>query len=239
MTENPLDARQKRGARTWLALWMLSVLALWTGAHALNRWVLGMDDSSEARRLAFWTIAKVIAWLAPTFVLVRHFQGDSAPAPWLGLTTAKGVGIAALWSLLWISLQEAGVRFQVPLFSRPPVELTWSLTIGALLVAPCFEELLFRGAMLRVLRGEGYAGGTCVTLAALAFALLHVPGWIFRLGLIPSLVGAFVAMWAFGMVAGALAWRAPSLWAPILLHFANNFWSTSELAWTIDRVSGR
>jgi len=233
-----LDARPQPAARACLALWLLSVLALWTAAHALNRWELGMDESSEARRFLFWTIAKVVAWLLPTFIMLRRVRGDAASACWLGLTTAKGLGVAAAWSLLWISLQEAGVRLQLPLFSRPPSELTWSAALTALLVAPLFEELMFRGAMLRVLRSEGCTRGVSVTLAALAFAILHVPGWVFRLGLVPALAGSFVPMCGFGMVAGALAWRTPSLWAPILLHFANNFWSTGALAWAVDRASG-
>jgi membrane protease YdiL (CAAX protease family) len=237
MTPRSCDSPPQRTAGTLVAIWLLAVLSLWTAAHSLNRWLLQTDDSSEAWRFGFWTGAKLVAWLCPTFMLLRRCGGASAR--WLGLTTGKGLGVACLGSVLWISVQVAGGRFHWPLFSRPPAELTWLALATSLLVAPCFEELMFRGAMLRVLREGGHGGVVCVVFSAFAFALLHVPGWVFRRGLDASIAGGFVSMWAFGTAAGYLAWRVPSLWAPILLHFANNFWSTSALAWALEQVRSR
>jgi membrane protease YdiL (CAAX protease family) len=222
--------------RPLLALWLIAVLLLWTAAHGLNRWLLSMDDSTPACRFAWWTGAKLIAWLLPTWFLLRHCA--DASASWLGLRTGKGLGLALLWSLLWIGIQEAGVSLHLPLFSRPAADLAWSALVTSLLVAPLFEELMFRGAMLRVMKAGGYGRGVSVLVCAVAFALLHVPGWIFRRGLDPAIGGAFLSIWAFGTVAGWLAWRAPSLWAPILLHAANNFWSTGALAWCLEQILG-
>ena len=219
-----------------LALWMLGVLLLWTAAHALNRWLLALDESTQACRFAWWTGAKLVAWLVPTWFLLRRCA--DASARWLGLTTGKGLAVAWMWSVLWIGIQEAGVRLHLPLFSRAPAELAWSALATSLLVAPLFEELLFRGAMLRVMKEAGYARGVSVLVCAVAFAMLHVPGWIFRRGLDPAIGGALLSMWAFGTVAGFLAWRVPSLWAPILLHAANNFWSTGALAWLFEQILG-
>jgi membrane protease YdiL (CAAX protease family) len=117
------------------------------------------------------------------------------------------------------------------MFDRPPPNLTPHHLVGALLVAPIFEELLFRGAMLRALRERGLGRGPAVLASALAFAALHLPGWIVHKGLDPSIVASFFGVAAFGVVLGHLGWRAPSLWAPIALHAANNLLSTGALGW--------
>jgi membrane protease YdiL (CAAX protease family) len=226
-----MDSEKSAQPKRTLAFWLLGVLVLWTGAHALNARILMMDESTPGRRFAWWTGAKLIAWLLPTWFLLRACSGASAR--WLGLTTGKGLGLAVLCSVAWIGFQEAGLAVHLPLFSRPPADLSLYSLAGSLLIAPCFEELMFRGAMLRTLKNAGYARGVSIVLCALAFAALHVPGWLFRRGLDPSIAGGFLSMSFFGVVAGLLAWRTPSLWAPMLFHFANNFWSTGALAYLL------
>ena len=61
-----------------ITAWLLAVLLLWAAAHALNRWLLGLDTATQAARFACWIGAKVVAWGAPTFVLLRHVGGASA-----------------------------------------------------------------------------------------------------------------------------------------------------------------
>lgn len=228
-------AEHSRATHRLLACWIVSVLLLWSFAHALSRWVFMMDENAPALRFAWWTAAKVVAWLLPTWIWLRRCGGASAR--WLGLTTTRGLGVALLWSVLWIAAQELGGWLQLPLFSRPPAGLAWYSLIGSLVIAPIFEELMFRGAMLRAMQEAGNSRRLCVTGSAIAFAMLHVPGWIFRRGLDASIAGAFLSMCAFGIVAGMLAWRAPSLWAPIFFHAANNFWSTGALAFCIAQIS--
>ncbi|HTU61067.1 MAG TPA: hypothetical protein VMF89_21585, partial [Polyangiales bacterium] len=125
-----------------LAFWIFSVLALWSLAHALNRSVLMMDERAPVLRFAWWTGAKLVTWLLPTWILLRRCGVTSAS--WLGLTTARGLGVALVWSALWIALQELGGWLRLPLFSRPPADLTWYSLAGSLVIAPIFEELMFR-----------------------------------------------------------------------------------------------
>jgi membrane protease YdiL (CAAX protease family) len=214
---------------------MIAVLVLWTCAHSVSRWVWPMDSCPPEVRFAWWTGARFVAWLVPTWMLLR--QCGAASADMLGLTTGKGLGIALVCATLWIGMQELGTWLQLPLFSRPQADLSWYSLAGSLLVSPFTEELMFRGAMLRTMKREGYAPGLSIFLSGLAFAMLHVPGWIFRRGFDVSLGGLFVSIWLFGTLAGLLAWRVPSLWAPVLLHFANNFWSTGALTWSLDRIT--
>lgn len=94
------------------------------------------------------------------------------------------------------------------------------LVLFAVVLAPAYEELLFR----RVLFGRFLvAGRPCLglVLASLAFALVHeVPG----LSANPPL--AVLQLWLVYAGMGAafawLYWRTGTLWAPILAHALNN-----------------
>lgn len=86
--------KHSQSTRQSLALWIISVLILWSVAHALNRWVLMMDERTPALRFVWWTSAKLVTWLLPTWILLRSC--GSASARWLGLTTRRGLGVATV-----------------------------------------------------------------------------------------------------------------------------------------------
>ncbi len=57
-----------------------------------------------------------------------------------------------------------------------------------------------------------------------AFALLHVPGWLFMNGATLWTLLSVVNVAAVGMVLAAVAWRLPHLWCAVLLHAVHNAW---------------
>lgn len=145
-----------------------------------------------------------------------------------------------LVTALWLSVQVVGVSLGIPQFEIPPYQPRWSELAGALLIAPTFEELMFRGVMLRSMRERGSERERVVLVTALAFAALHLPGWFARRGLDPTIAGSFLGIAGFGVVLGYAAWYARSLWAPVLLHALHNAWSTGLLAWLVrTALSGR
>lgn len=217
------------GSLAVVVRWLGIVLALWTLAHALNRWLLHMDAAGPAALYAYWTFAKLACWIAPTAWLLRR-PSLAAAAGWLGLRDARGIGTALLWACAWLVLQQIGLALHLPGFKGPSNDVELYSLLGALLSAPLFEELMFRGFMLRALRAAGVAREPAVLASALGFAALHLPGWLFRRGLDAGIAGSFASMLVFGLVAGYLAWRTPSLWAPIAFHALNNLWSTGALA---------
>jgi membrane protease YdiL (CAAX protease family) len=219
--------------------WLGVVLALWTLAHALNRWWM-LDQSSPSLRFAWLTSAKLVAWLAPTIWLLQPGAASVRNmVRFVGLDSTRGLGVALCSSVAWLALQQAGVGLGLPLFTLPAPALDPHSLAGALVVAPWLEEWLFRGWMLRTLRARGLQREWAVLASASAFALLHVPGWAFRRGLDLGILGPFCAMVGFGLAAGYLAWCTQSLWAPIMLHFANNLWSTGALAWLCSTLGVR
>lgn len=96
----------------------------------------------------------------------------------------------------------------------------WALVLFALVLAPLYEELLFR----RVLFGRLWAAGRPllgIVLSSAAFALLHeIPG----LGENPLSATALLWLVYAGMGAAfaVLYWRTGTLWAPIGAHALNN-----------------
>ena len=99
--------------------------------------------------------------------------------------------------------------------SRP-----WFVAVFVVLLAPAYEELLFR----RVLFGRLWAAGRPwlgIVLSSAAFAFMHeMPG------LSPNSAPATALLWlTYGGMGAAFAWlyrRTGTLWAPIAAHALNN-----------------
>lgn len=96
----------------------------------------------------------------------------------------------------------------------------WLVWMGAVLLAPMYEELLFRRVLFGRLWAAGYPLWGAVLSAAL-FALLHeVPG---QGG---NSLSATALLWlAYGFMGLVFAWvyrRTATLWAPIAAHALNN-----------------
>jgi hypothetical protein len=177
-----------------------------------------------------WT--ELFGFALPAAALVAILGLD--PRPFLGLTRpppgalrlALAVGLLAILAggalqALWASVlpDEVLETFDVTrLFHRPPWEQRL-LVFGATVLAPCCEELAFRGHLLSALRLR-WSPGAAVGLSALAFALLHLdpvrlPGLLF-----------------LGTLYGWMAWRAGSVWPGVLAHAVNNGTATAlALAW--------
>lgn len=226
----PASASTSEPPRTSTSVpaWLALVLGAWSGMHALHLLLPIPTQGRPLLALTWWTCAKVCAWLLPTVLFTLRHAGR-AWARWLGLDNLRGIGAAVALSAAWIAFQIVGLWLQLPLFKAPDSGLPWHAFVGALLIAPLFEELMFRGFMLRALRERGYSHLAVVVLTALAFAALHLPGWFVHRGLDAGIAGSFVSIAAFGLLLGELGWRTPSLWAPVLLHLANNVWSTGVL----------
>lgn len=223
----PIAGRIAPGA---VRLWLSTVVAAWSMAHGLNAAFAIAARCSEAQRFVWWTSAKAVTWLVPTMLLARR-AATEAPGRWLGLHTWHGMGRALVVTISWLTLQALRARLELPQLEPPPSEPRWADLPGALLVAPLFEELMFRGVMLRTMRDQGSGRERIVLSTSLVFALLHLPGWLARRGLDPTIAGSFCGIALFGVVLGYLGWHARSLWAPVLLHVLHNAWSTGLLGW--------
>ncbi|MEQ8765865.1 MAG: type II CAAX endopeptidase family protein [Planctomycetota bacterium] len=91
----------------------------------------------------------------------------------------------------------------------------WALRISAIVLAPIFEELLFRGFAIEVL-GRRFGPWPALWISSAVFAFVHGE--------------AFIPLFALGLAFGWLyIWRG-NLLLPIAAHFFNNFLTITLLA---------
>ncbi len=197
----------------WVGAWLLK--------GALDRHVAWVASPGGA--FAYWTTMKLLLWIVPSIALIRLS----------GRPLREVFGPARLWpAVVWgvagglllgvISLTTKAVLGR-PLLS---VALSWPL-LSVLVVAPVFEEFVFRGAVLGNLL-QRYRFPIANTLTALLFVGLHLPGWYFQGRLWANLVspvsGApaiFLLGWFFGFVTH----RSRSVVAGMLAHSLSNLFS--------------
>ena len=141
----------------------------------------------------------------------------------LGWAALVGVAVfAASTSVSWL-IQQVGVE-PAPTNEAMILEASerwpWFLFLFAVVLAPMYEELLFRRVLFgRFLRaGRPWLG---LVLSSLAFALVHeVPGLSNNT---PAAVLMLMTVYAgMGAAFAWLYWRTGTLWAPILAHALNN-----------------
>ena len=84
----------------------------------------------------------------------------------------------------------------------------WIAFLGIVLVAPLFEELLFRGVLLGAY--EGRTGSHAIWLVAILFSFYHFS------------LDNFMGPMVIGLVAGWLVYRTRSIWVGVLVHMGNN-----------------
>ena len=120
------------------------------------------------------------------------------------------IAIIVLWGTIldWLSVKvQPQEVVQILLARQPSPEVAASVAI-AILVAPLFEEMIFRGFLLPALSGRLGAPGS-VVLTATLFGLLH--GWAYA-----------GPTFALGLLLGGLYWRTGRLWVSIGCHGAHN-----------------
>lgn len=134
--------------------------------------------------------------------------------------TALAMGLSSIFSFLVmgidILLSGAGIHMTTPDFTMKYDLLNnLILLVSTCIVAPIFEELIFRGLILTALKKFGHVYAIVVT--SLLFALLH--------GNIPQSLPIFF----FSLVVCYVVIKMNSLLPAILIHFINNVYGVMGL----------
>ncbi len=222
--EQSADRTRLRIVLRTVALVVMVYIA-WIGAH-LAKGLL--DDhvawvTTSGGGFAYWTVMKVLLWIVPSLWLIRTSGQKLRDA--FGLSHLRR---AILWgssvglALALITTAAKAVQHQ-PLFDR---SLDWGF-INAVVIAPVFEEFMFRAAVLGALMQRcRFAAANVVT--ALLFLGLHLPGWYFQGRLWQNLIspaGGAPAIFVIGLLFGLATHRGKSLVAGILAHAISNLFS--------------
>lgn len=94
------------------------------------------------------------------------------------------------------------------------------MVITAVIMAPIFEEIIFRGIIQKGLMNRGVEPWKAILFASLLFGIIHGNPWQF--------VGAAL----LGGVLGLVYYKTKSLLLPMLLHGFNNLCSTILITYT-------
>jgi len=186
---------------------LMALLA--TGGTALLLYFLRRPADATERRASLQAVARPSTWGWTALVALGVVLGSN--------------GLSFLGGQLGIE----PVPTNQELMSRALGEFPWFLALFAVLLAPAYEELLFR----RVLFGRLWQAGRPwlgLVLSSLCFALIHeVPGTSANGPLQITL------LWlVYGGMGAAFCWlyrRTGTLWAPIAAHAVNNAVALSAL----------
>lgn len=129
---------------------------------------------------------------------------------WAVIGFAVGLGVFELTSRVSAALDH---RFQGLSYSLSDPTTLVIIIIGAVIIAPITEEILYRGLVLGVLLSRGFGVVSAVMIMTVIFALIHLPNF----GVAGTL---FISVW--GVLPAILRLRFDNLSGAITMHGLNN-----------------
>lgn len=202
---------------------LLIVFALSSGIFYLFPIDSPFDETNDFSQLnigpliVLWIILSVATYLSIQLFWVKI---DGLPLRTIGLKDPKlwpnflygtglGAGMVAIGFFIMLILGLATVK------TGTFITLSFLGWLAFFLIQPFFEELLFRGYILRLIE-RYFSTWTAIILSSLLFGLVHAPNDNFStLGLL--------SIGLSGLLMGWLFVRTGTLWAPTGLHFSWNF----------------
>ncbi len=215
--------------------------------EARRRAFLIAGGGNVVATLVLWTLYLVTvrqsvlslspAWLAQLLAVVMRFVAFLLPTllaiwlnPWDRMSNYRSMfghvrsgvmwGIAVGAAIITLNVLTAGLLGRL---SIPSSQRLYDATFVALSWAVLFEELTYRGYLLRDLQ-TFVSSSVAAIISALVFVAIHVPGWVLVVHLpADQFLRHSVSIFLLGLV---LAWslkRSRSIYAPLIAHAANNF----------------
>lgn len=163
-------------------------------------------------------LVRALLWVLPVFAYLHYVNGVSAWS-YLKLRTQwrRGLLAALIFSALNFALLLA--QHGLPLFRSEAI--TWNSVLSTSLLIGFVEEIPYRGFILQKLN-EWFSFTSAAIISSVLFLAIHLPGW-FSLHLFKVRVAIFV--FVFGLLMAVLLRYSRSLWAPIVSHSLNDFFT--------------
>jgi membrane protease YdiL (CAAX protease family) len=161
---------------------------------------------------------RLLVWVVPVWCYLR-FVDRVDPLQYLKMTGHVRRGLVVALVLTAVNLAGSIARFGPP---HPSLDrVTWNSILGTSFLIGLIEEIPYRGFMLQKFAERlGFWRANLIT--SLLFVAIHVPGWI-ALNIFSPAVA--VTILVFGFVMAVVFRYSGSLWAPIVVHSANDFMS--------------
>ena len=199
------------------------VIVAWVGAWLLFR-ATSVGGMSPGVQFVYWTAAKLLIWIFPVVVISIASSSDAPPiAAALGFRSVPaGVRTGVILGLALVALSLILDVFTKH-FRLPAASFA---LLNVLVIAPVFEETLFRGFVLPQLEASGVPFWPANALTAVMFLGLHVPGWYFAGILRPAQGVVAFGIVLVGLVAGYAKRASGSTWGSVSVHFVNNLYQS-------------
>jgi membrane protease YdiL (CAAX protease family) len=159
---------------------------------------------------------RFLYWIAPVLLYLRYVDGVD-PFEYLRMTPPVRRGVMLALVLTAINVIGTFARFGMPHLSLQRV--TWNSMLGTSFLIGFFEEIPYRGFMLRKF-SERMNVWLANLVTSLLFLSIHLPGWIALHVFNP---GAAVSVFLLGVVFAWAVSYSGSLWSSIITHSANDF----------------
>jgi membrane protease YdiL (CAAX protease family) len=210
-------------------------------AALIQSWKLSAPLAEGVRVLVLY-LGLMASPIAILLLLLRGARSSRPPGGWLQwywrpLTAATVPAVALLLMLLppvafsgWL----VGQLWGDPGGSNPLLELVLTsgdpralacFALTAMVLAPLFEETLFRGILLPVL-GQRLGGTAAVGISAAVFALAHLS------------LGELMPLFVLGVGLGLLRWRSGRLASAVIAHALWNGLTFANLLLLADGAAG-
>jgi len=161
---------------------------------------------------------RALLWVLPVFLYLRYVDCVQ-PCVYLKLRhhwlrgILVGLGFSALIFLL--SLVQHGLpHLRAGL-------ATWNSILSTSLLIGFMEEVPYRGFVFQKLC-DWMSRKSAIAISSLLFVIIHLPGWL-SLHLFTIRIAIFV--FVFGLLMAMLLLYSKSLWAPVVSHSLNDFFS--------------
>jgi len=161
---------------------------------------------------------RLVIWILPVFAYLRYVDRVN-PIVYLKLRQHwhRGVLVALIFSVLNFCL--TSLQHGLPHLRSGAI--SWNSILSTSLLIGVVEEIPYRGFIFQKLH-ERFSMTVATLVSSLLFVAIHLPGWI-SLHLFNAATTVFVLV--FGILMVLLLRYAKSLWAPIISHSLNDFFS--------------
>jgi membrane protease YdiL (CAAX protease family) len=197
--------------------YLLCFYLVWTviWVYGVYPWATRTLGSATLTYALVSIICRLLIWIVPVFAYLHYVDRVDA-WDYLHLRRHWRRGVAMGLGLSLLNFLGTMARLGVPDWSH--ANITWNSVIGTSILVGVFEEIPFRGFILRKLQ-ERFSFSTAVALSSLLFVGAHVPGWI-MLGMLTASRAIYI--FAFGVIMAIVLRYSRSLWAPIVAHSLND-----------------
>lgn len=207
--------------RSWLLLAIAALPVLLTSAFFIGHSIAtGTPSDAYGRPIGYllYGLASIVT-VGGLYVLLssdewaavfRLSRPSGTELGWAVVAFAIGLGVYAMTSRVSAAL---GYELQGLSYSLSDPTTLAIIILGAVIIAPITEEILYRGLVLGVLLSRGLGVVSAVVIMTVIFALIHLPNF----GVAGTL---FISVW--GLLPALLRLRFDNLSGAITMHGLNN-----------------